>query len=74
MDLDEEEDKDEDDGKDPCRIGQEEMVNTSADDLDSRVDSQSIVIAERGQQLREHTTLPRSLAPAPLPQTPETHP
>jgi len=47
-DKDEEEDEDEDDGKEPWTIGQGEMVNTSADDVDTMVDDQPIVLSEQG--------------------------
>jgi hypothetical protein len=78
-----EEDKDDDDGKEPRTIGQGEMVNTSADDVDTMVDNQPILLPEQGQEMREHTPQPQHLAPAPQPQipdlspqphTPQTHP
>jgi len=69
----EEEDKDEDDAKEPRTIGQGEMVNTSADDEDTMVDDQQIVLAEQGQEMGEHTPRPQPPAPAPRPHTPETH-
>ena len=37
---DEEEEVDEDDGKEPQTLGQEEMVNTLADDVDTMVEDQ----------------------------------
>jgi len=70
----EEEDKDEDDGKEPRTIGQEEMVNTSADDEDTMVDDQPIMLPEQCQEMREHTPRPQPLAPAPRPQTPDPRP
>jgi len=70
----EEEDKDEDDAKEPRTIGQGEMVNTSADDVDTMVDNQRIVLPNQGQKMREHTPQPQPPAPAPRPRTPETHP
>jgi len=79
----EDEDEDEDDGKEPQKIGQGEMVNTSADKVDIMVHYQPIVLAEQGQEMREHTLKLQPLVPAPLPQsseprpplrTPETHP
>jgi len=66
---DEEEDEDEDDGKEPRTIGQGEMVNTSADDVDTIVDNQPIMLPEQGQEMREHTSWLQHLAPAPWPQT-----
>jgi len=42
----EEEDEDEDDGKKPRTIGQGEMVNTSAENVDTMVDDQPIVLPE----------------------------
>jgi len=64
----EEEDKDMDDGKEHRTITQGEMVNISADDVDTSVDDQRIVLREQGQEMREHTTPPQPLAPAPQPQ------
>jgi hypothetical protein len=78
-DEDEEEDQDEDDGKEPRTLGHGEMVNTSADNVDTIVDDQPIMLPEQ----REYTPLPQSPAPAPWPhtteprprpRTPETHP
>ena len=83
MHKDEEEDKDEDDGKEPRTIGQGEMVNSSADDVDTMVDDQPIVLPEQCQEIRGHTPQPQQPASAPRPQTPdprsrprtpETHP
>jgi len=74
VDEDEEEDKDEDDGKEPRTIGQGEMVNTSADDVDTMVDDQPIVLPEQCQEMREHTPRPQPPAPAPRPQTPDPRP
>ena len=82
-DEDEEEDLDEDDGKEPRTIGQGEMVNTSAVDVDTMVDDQAIMLPEQGQEMHGHTPWPQPVAPAsrpqtpepcPRPQTPETHP
>jgi len=82
-DEEKEEDEDEYDGKEPRTIGQGEMVNTSADDVDTMVDDQLIVLPEQGQEMGEHTPWPQPPAPAPRPQTlepcppqrtPETHP
>jgi len=75
-------DEDEDNGKEPRRIGQGELVNTSADDADTMVDDQPTVLPEQGQEMREHTPRPQPPAPAtrpqtteprPRPRTPETH-
>jgi hypothetical protein len=74
VDEDEEEDEDEDNGKEPWTIGQEEMVNTSADDADTLVDNQPTVLPEQGQQMHEHTPRPQPPAPAPGPQTLEPRP
>ena len=74
VDEDEEEDRDEDDDKEPQTIGKGEMVNTSADDVDTMVDDEPIVLPEQGQEMRKHTPWPQPLAPAPWPQTPKTHP
>ena len=59
------EDKDEDDGKEPRMIGQGEMVNTSADDVDTMVDDHRIVLSEPGQETHEDTPQPQPPAPAP---------
>jgi len=74
VDEDEEEDKDEDDGKEPRTIGQGEMVHTSADDVDTMVDNQPIVLPEQCQEMHEHTPRPQPPAPAPRPQTPDPRP
>jgi hypothetical protein len=74
VDEDEEEDKDEDDGKEPRTIGEGEMVNTSADDVDTMVDDRPIMLPEQGQEMREHTPRPQPPAPAPQLQTPEPLP
>jgi len=50
------------------------MVNTSADDIDSMVYNQPIVLPEQGQEMCEHTPSPPLQAPAPWPQTLEPHP
>jgi hypothetical protein len=52
---DEEEDEDEDDGKEPQMIGQGKMVNTTPDDVDSKVDDQPIVLSEKGQNIHDRT-------------------
>jgi hypothetical protein len=67
-----EEEEEEDDGKEPRTIGQGEMVNTWADDVDTMVDDQPIVLPEQGQEIRE--PLPQPPAPAPQLQTLEPHP
>jgi hypothetical protein len=83
MDDDEEKDKDKDNGKEPRTIGQGEMVNTSADNLDTMVHDQPLVKPEQRQEMREYTPQPQppapaqrpqSLDPRPRPRTPETHP
>jgi hypothetical protein len=71
---DEEEDKDEDDGKEPQTIGQGEMVNTSAEDVDTMVEDQPIVLPEQCQETDERTPRPQPPAPAPRPQTPDPRP
>jgi hypothetical protein len=73
-DEDEEEDQDEDDGKEPRTLGQGEMVNTSADDVDTMVDDQPIVLPEQGQEMRKSSPRLQPPAPAPRPQTPEPRP
>ena len=66
-DEEEEEDQDEDDGKEPRTDGQGEMVNSSADDIDTMVDDQPIVLPEQGQEMCKHTPRPQSPAPTPWP-------
>jgi len=68
-DEDEEEDKDQDDGKEPRTIGHGEMVNSSADDVDSRVDDQPILLPEQTQEMHEHSAWTEPPAPAPRPHT-----
>jgi len=41
------------------------MVNTSADDVDTMVDDEPIVLPEQGQETREHTPRPQPLEPRP---------
>jgi hypothetical protein len=59
------------------------MVNTSADDDDTIVDDQPIMLPEQGQEMRKHTLCPQPSAPAtwaqiaehrPRPRTPGTQP
>jgi hypothetical protein len=70
----EEEDKHEDDGKEHRRIGQGEMINTSADNADTMVDDEPTVLPKQGKEMRDHTPRPQPPAPAPRPQTPEPSP
>ena len=49
------------------------MVNTLADDVDTMVDDQAIVLPKQGQEMRKHTPRPRTPEPRPRPQTPETY-
>jgi len=79
----EEKDGDEDDCKEPRTIGQEAMVNTSADDRDTIVDDQPIRLPKQDQEKRVLTRWaqppclaqrPQTPEPRPQPQTPETHP
>jgi len=74
VEEDEEEDEDEDNGKEPWTIGEGEMVNTLADDIDTMVHNKLIVLPEQGQEMRENTARPQPPAPAPTPQTLETQP
>jgi hypothetical protein len=64
---DEEEDKYEDAGKEPRTIGQGEMVNTSAYDVDTTVDDQPLVLPEQGQNMHKHIPWPQPPTPAPWP-------
>ena len=70
----EEEDEDEDDGKEPRTTGQGEMVNPSANAVDTMVEDQPIVRPNQGQETREHSSQQQPPAPAPWPQTPELRP
>jgi len=80
--VEEEDNKHDDDGKEPRMIGQGEIVNTSVDDSDTMVDNEPTVLPEQGQKMREHTPWPQpqapdprpwNLEPTPRPSTPETH-
>jgi hypothetical protein len=51
-DQDEEKDQDENDGKELQTIGNGEMVNKAADDVDTMVDDQPIVLPEGGQEMK----------------------
>jgi hypothetical protein len=55
--VDEDEEEDEDNGKEPGIIRQGEMVNTSADDVDTMVDDEPTVLPEQGQEMHDHTPL-----------------
>jgi len=70
----EDEDDDEDDGNEPRTISQGRMVNTSADNVDTMLDYQPIVLPEQGEEMREHTPRPQPPVLAPLPPTPESRP
>jgi hypothetical protein len=50
------------------------MVNTSADNVDSMVDDQPIMLSEQGQEMGEQTPQPQQPAAAPQPQPPEPRP
>jgi len=67
----EHEHEDEDDGKEHRTICQGEMVYTLADDVDTMIDCQPILLPEQGQTMREHTPCPQPPAPAPWQQSPE---
>ena len=51
----EDEDEDEDDGREPRMIGQGEMVYTLADNVDTMVDNQPIVLPQQGQEMLKYT-------------------
>jgi hypothetical protein len=70
----EEEDQDEDDGKEPRTLGQGVRVNTTADNVDTMVVDQPIMLPKQAQEMRKHTPRPEPLAPTPQPQTPEPRP
>lgn len=67
----EEENDQEDDGKKPQTIRQEEIVNTSADNVHTMVDDQPFVLSKQGQVIHDHTPWLQPMASAPWPQTPE---
>jgi hypothetical protein len=60
-----------DDGKETRTIGNGKIINTLADDVDSIVDDQSIILPKQGQEMRKHTPWPQPPAPAPRPLPPE---
>ena len=65
MDEPDEEEKEEDDGKEPWTIGEREMVNTSADYVDTIEDDQPIILPEQGEEMCEYTPPIHPLAPTP---------
>jgi len=48
------------------------MVNILANNADTKVDDQAIVLPDHGQEIREHTPRPQPLAPAPWTKSPDT--
>ena len=72
--VDEDEEEDEDNGKEPRTIGQGEMVNTSADNVDTMVDDEATVLPGQVPEMCEYTQRPPPPAPAALPQTPKPPP
>jgi hypothetical protein len=64
-DVDKETDVNEDVGKEPQTIGQEEMVNSSADAVDTTIDYQPVIIRKQGEEMCEHTPWQEPLLPAP---------
>jgi len=64
-DVDKEKDVNEDDGKEPQTIGQEEMVNSSAHNVDTTSDHQAIMIRKQGKEMCEQTSWSEPLLPAP---------
>jgi hypothetical protein len=71
---DQKEDKDEVDCKQPWTIIEGEMVNTLDDDVDTRVENQSIVLPEQSQEIRKYTPRPQPPLPTPQPHTVESRP
>jgi hypothetical protein len=53
--VNEDEGEEDDDSKGPWLIGQEEIVNTSADDVHNMVVDNPILLPEQGQEMRKHT-------------------
>jgi hypothetical protein len=72
--VNQDEEEDEDNGNEPRTIGQGEMAFTLAEDVDTMLDNEPTVQPEQCQEMREHTTRPQPMAPAPWPQTPEPPP
>jgi len=70
----EDEDEDEDDGKEPRTISQGEIVNTSGNDVDTMVNDHPIMLPDKGQKMREHTSQPEPPGAAPRTHTPEPRP
>jgi len=68
------EDENANNGKEHPTIGQEQMVNTSADDVDTMVNNQPIVLPEQGQKMSKHSPRPQPPAPAPWLQNPGVSP
>jgi hypothetical protein len=64
VDENEEESEHEENGKQPRTIGQGEIVNSSADDVDSMVDNQPTVLPEQSKEMRKHNLRPQPPAPA----------
>jgi len=50
------------------------MVNSPADDVDTMVDDQSIMLPEQGQEMKHHIPLKQSAVPSPWPETQAPHP
>lgn len=73
-DEDEEKDGDEHNGKEPQMIAQGGMVNTLADDADSMLNTQPIILPKRGPGMSDCTPQLEPLAPTPWPETPEPRP
>jgi len=55
-------------------IGQGEMLNTPAVNVDTTIDNQPVVLPEPGQEMFEYTPWPPPPAAAPGPHTSEPHP
>jgi hypothetical protein len=63
-----------DDGKKQCTIGQGDLKNLWADDVDMMVDNQPTLLYTQSQVRRKHTTQEQPPLPAQLPQTLEPRP
>jgi len=63
----EEQDIDVDDGKEPRMFAQGDMVNTSADDVDTMADNYPVVLPEEGQEMHEQAPQTQPPPPAPWP-------
>jgi hypothetical protein len=70
----ENEDENKDDGQEPQMVGQGEIVNTSADDVDLMVDNQPIILPAQCKEMCKDSLQHQPLAAGPWPLSREPHP